>query len=801
MLIAAIAIAIAALSTSCKSDNYDLNAVQNYTVTFQTDGGSEISSVTTVEGYISEPATPTKEGFTFDGWYTDSLFEIEFDYEAMIICDITLYAKWEAINESDAESESETEPESETETESEEDTEEEEEDDDDSESNPENEPEPEPEPETESETDSDTDAESEQEIETLTVTFDIGDESFIEISEALSIINYGEKATAPTIIISNENLTFDNWYADATYTVVFDFDNIIVQDTTIYGRWLNIAGTVTYYNVEYATEIIEYRNIAAIQIDTIFYGDAVVAPSLAPITTSTTDDEAVEFIGWYEYSNFESGDAYTFPTALTSYNNEIELYAKYSIYTVSKSVKVTFDCNGGEFETDVENPQTVDIDQYATEPDVPTKENTIFIGWYYDGVPFDFDSTPITEDITLVAMWQEVDEGDYIISNEAGLQAFRDAVNSGEAKTANAYLANDITITEANWTPIGSSSLTYFGGVFDGNHHTISGLTINATTQYQGLFGKISDATIKNLTLKNPTISTSYSTASNGAYVGAFVGGVVAGTTSITLENLTLSGGSVSGISTVGGIIGASSIYSASGQIAYITNCTVEEGTTIYRTGDGSYAGAIAGYVSQSGSVIMNCHNKGDLISSGSMGIYNAGIVGSAANTTIVGCSNSGSISSTGNSFGGIVGMAGTNCTIIGCYNTGRISGTSTSYGKNCGGIVGYMNSSSLKLYSCYATGVVTSSATSSPAAGVLLGNLNSSAVSSAVIESCYYIGDTAIGSDSSSGKYSSNITELNSIAELNEVVNAMNSNSTFSAYSYNYQVVDSSTPPIIVAK
>lgn len=43
----------------------------------------------------TEPTTaPTKEGFTFDGWYEDATLNTKFDFNAQIVPEITLYAKW-----------------------------------------------------------------------------------------------------------------------------------------------------------------------------------------------------------------------------------------------------------------------------------------------------------------------------------------------------------------------------------------------------------------------------------------------------------------------------------------------------------------------------------------------------------------------------------------------------------------------------------------------------------------------------------------------------------------------------------
>lgn len=74
--------------------------VNRYTVRFESNGGSEVSSVTESYGATLEaPEEPTKEGHRFVGWYKDeALTEAwAFAIEQIPAIDITLYAKWEKI--------------------------------------------------------------------------------------------------------------------------------------------------------------------------------------------------------------------------------------------------------------------------------------------------------------------------------------------------------------------------------------------------------------------------------------------------------------------------------------------------------------------------------------------------------------------------------------------------------------------------------------------------------------------------------------------------------------------------------
>ena len=75
---------------------------KTYSVTFKTNGGSEVEKQTINEGeVVHEPEKPTKEGFSFDGWYTDEDLTEKFDFVTVINSDITLYAAWEEKSEAE----------------------------------------------------------------------------------------------------------------------------------------------------------------------------------------------------------------------------------------------------------------------------------------------------------------------------------------------------------------------------------------------------------------------------------------------------------------------------------------------------------------------------------------------------------------------------------------------------------------------------------------------------------------------------------------------------------------------------
>lgn len=72
---------------------YDLDF---HTLTFDTMGGSAIDPVTVRHGNaVARPADPTKDKYTFIGWYADPEFTEEYDFTTVLEADKTIYAKFE----------------------------------------------------------------------------------------------------------------------------------------------------------------------------------------------------------------------------------------------------------------------------------------------------------------------------------------------------------------------------------------------------------------------------------------------------------------------------------------------------------------------------------------------------------------------------------------------------------------------------------------------------------------------------------------------------------------------------------
>lgn len=68
----------------------------NFTVTFNTNGGSAVEAQLIMNGKTAaQPTSPTKDGYSFDGWYQDAALTKPFDFSTNLITKNTvIYAKW-----------------------------------------------------------------------------------------------------------------------------------------------------------------------------------------------------------------------------------------------------------------------------------------------------------------------------------------------------------------------------------------------------------------------------------------------------------------------------------------------------------------------------------------------------------------------------------------------------------------------------------------------------------------------------------------------------------------------------------
>ena len=282
------------------------------------------------------------------------------------------------------------------------------------------------------------------------------------------------------------------------------------------------------------------------------------------------------------------------------------------------------------------------------------------------------------------------------------------------------------------WTPIGTGS-SAFKGTFDGGDHSVSGIYINTTNSYQGLFGFVSGGTVENMSVEGSYIK-------GGSYVGGVAGyntGIVSGchnsgsVTGISQYTGGITGfnpGTVSNCNNSGSVTGYRHVGGVTG---YNTGVVVDCTNTGSVTGSSYRIGGIAGYSCNDG-VLSNCSNTGNVAGSD----YVGGVTGYNDESNVSDCVNAGGVTG-GNQVGGVVGENDLGA-VSGSCSTGSTKGT-----EYVGGVVGLNISGSIG--GCYNTGIVKGSNSVGGVTGFSRGT----------ITDCYNIGSVT-GSDPTGRSWSS---------------------------------------------
>ena len=320
----------------------------------------------------------------------------------------------------------------------------------------------------------------------------------------------------------------------------------------------------------------------------------------------------------------------------------------------------------------------------------------------------------------------------------------------------------------SGWLPIGNFPSPFMGS-FDGAGYTVSGLWINRTINYVGLFGCVKDATLKDV---NVVIASAGITGN--ANVGGLAGGILTDPNDISLITNCHVYGNVTGVSYyTGGLVGV--VYanginsvcnvincSATGIInsyevvgglvgiqmtenngsSTIEKCFASGQATATLNTVGGLVGKQQSDINNSNSFITNCYTNCDVNGNSLVG----GIVGHQnaeheSNNNIASCYSTGVIAGAGNNIGGIVGQQATdslsNNDIINSYSTSNVSGSD-----KVGGLVGHQkanDNSDNSITNCYATGYILSTVNN---IGGLVGAQEATVSSNNQIINCYATGN-----------------------------------------------------------
>lgn len=181
----------------------------------------------------------------------------------------------------------------------------------------------------------------------------------------------------------------------------------------------------------------------------------------------------------------------------------------------------------------------------------------------------------------------------YTVYNADGLLAWNEAAQSD--LSINCTLTADIDLTGKEWTPIGMSR--GYNGIFDGQGHTITGLTISPSEDAAALFHNINgDGKVMNLQLKDVTYN---GVTAMGGIAHGNGGTIIACSVTGTLKN-TANNGDVGGI--------------AATNLGTITACWFSGTITGGRIG--GIAGSNTNFISDYGNITA-CYWSGEEISNG----------------------------------------------------------------------------------------------------------------------------------------------------------------------------------------
>ena len=321
-------------------------------------------------------------------------------------------------------------------------------------------------------------------------------------------------------------------------------------------------------------------------------------------------------------------------------------------YNWQKQYVLTYQADGEAYAW-----QVLDDGFFPVMPQGPKKEGRTFLNWFYedDGEMVD-EGLPINDNRTAVARYTAgsgTEQDPCRIGGREELELFRMQVNRFGRTDLCAVLTSDIVInsgtfdadgrytpaageTVSRMNPVGSETQPYTG-TFDGGGYTIRGLCVSKRSYYNGesysesnhagLFGKLSGATVKNLTV-------------TGYVDGRFYVGGIAGYADDTTKLLNC----------------RNECIVVSGQSTYPY---VSDPESVIR-----YAGGIVGY--NAGSVTACC-NAGTVTGIDSVG----GITGGGPGT-VSDCYNVGAVTASGQNAGGIAGNGGT---VSYSYNVGTVTG------------------------------------------------------------------------------------------------------------------------------
>ena len=634
------------------------------TLTLHENGGEELPDITKVEGsLVGTLPTPTRTGYTFGGWFTDDgVFENEFAERKMPVGGADLYAKWMA-NE-------------------------------------------------------------------YTISFHVNGGNDLEEAEQTRTVTF-DSAIGTLPAATRTGYGFIGWFTEKDGGTQVSAETLLTTaaDQTLYAHWKELVeipaavfdfgaaeggtyskGQTHEVLYDFTAEEGQTYQLSDFTFKYMRQGDSEYAEGL-PVNAGTYN-VTVSRPADNDYAKFEQ----TY-TAVITIDKATRTLGAVSIRTFDPGMtwmNLQLDGDGGIDDLSSEATFTYQVvKKSGSGPDGHTSASAdrdslvtgLFPGTeYYVTVKVTDDPNYTDAESTMAGAsvvstlsaptenwsdhadtsWYDSGSSEFTLTFASELAGLAKLVNSGNdfsGKTVK--LGADIDLLAYQWTPIGNSSKS-FQGIFDGNGKTIRGLYVN--TGYAGLFGKISGATIRNLTLEDSYISSAENAGGIAAYVGkpSRIENCAAG------ETVTVYGRHSDPNN--GGNYGAGGIVGMCYDENVITGCV--NWSHVY--GVHRIGGIVGNLVDAC--TITNCVNYGPIDATSA---YVGGITGFAYDeSNVLNSANFGSVNGA-SCVGGIVGKTQTKknytCNVLNCYNVGTVYGNTY-----VGAIVGGRNTTDDAVHQCY---------------------------------------------------------------------------------------------------
>ncbi len=417
-----------------KWEKKDTPAPITYTVVFNTNGGSTIENQSIkANEKVKKPTDPTKDKYTFVGWFKDSECNNAWNFETDTVTkDVTLYAKWEkkvvyytlsfnsnggteVASQTIKENEKATRPTSPT---------------------------------------KDQfifvgwykDAELKTAFDfvntliTKDITLYAKWEAKPEAEDKVKVI-FNSKEGSPVAPYDNvpvgttiqrpedptrEGYTFVGWFKDTngTLTEEFHFDtDLVTESMTLYAKW-----SANQYQVSFATY--GGTSIAAQEVEYMNYATAPLAPT----------KDGYTFAGWYKEISCQN--QWDFEKDVITQDTTI--HAKWVINTY----KVVFYVDGTKLDE-----QDVQYGNLVVAPQNPFKDQYTFVGWFTEeegGTLVNLEETSISSNLTLYAHWTETEATHIQVSPSQITLLVNDTIQLNVVFTPENILNKEIVWTSSN---------------------------------------------------------------------------------------------------------------------------------------------------------------------------------------------------------------------------------------------------------------------------------------------------------------------------------------------------------------